>query len=148
MSNTPETVEGKILKDSKGRLQGARFVFGGMNFMTDPADLTVESGQCVDLCNVDVDDKANVSRRSGFVRTASGNITSAWANSNKIYCVMNNLICTVSGSIITPMVNSPIMLDKVEFKQVNNVVAYSDGVTIGIIENDTIFVFSDAIKFE
>ena len=143
-----DTIEGKVLETRSGVLQGAKFVFAGMNFMVDPADLTLESGQCVDICNCDVDHNANVSRRDGFTKYLGSNVTSAWANTTTIYCVVGGAICRVIDDIITPFSNSPIMLDKVEFKQVNNVVVYSDGVTIGLIEGNTLFVFSNTVNFD
>jgi len=141
------SVKGEILRDNNGNLSGARFAFAGMNFMVDPADIDLASGQCVDICNGDVDYAANVSRRSGSVLHLGGNITSAWANSDAIYCVENGKLCRVIDDAITPFANSPTMLDLVEFKQVNNVVVYSDGVTIGLIDAGELFVFSDTVRF-
>lgn len=139
--------KGQVKVDYRDNLIGASFAFAGMNFMVDPADLPIEGGQCVDICNCDIDYVANVSRRNGFEKYIDGNITSSWANSEFIYVVKDGLIGRIVDNNIVYFTNSPSMLPLVEFKQVNNIVVYSDGVTIGIIDGDTLFVFSKTVEF-
>jgi hypothetical protein len=84
--------KGDITKDRFGELQGARFNFAGMNFLTDQADITLESGQCVDLCNVDVDYAYNVSRRPGCTQVIPDHVTSLWEGDDNTYCVSDGLL--------------------------------------------------------
>ena len=84
---------GKISRDWKYELTGATFAFAGMNFMVDPADLPIDSGQCVDICNCDIDYKNNASRRKGFYRVASGNFANVWSNGTYMYCTKDNALC-------------------------------------------------------
>jgi len=133
---------GEIKNDGHGNLRGARFAFAGMNYMVDPADMTVESGQCVDICNCDIDSFNNISRRDGYQLVASGTITSAWANSNNIYCVQSSRLYTQINGTLIPISNSPIVLAQVEFKQVNNIVVFSDGLVIGCLDGVTCYTFT------
>lgn len=131
--------KGKILRDiQSNKLRGARFAFAGMNFMIDPADLPIEEGQCVDICNCDIDYKNNVSRRPGFQRIFIGNVQNAWANSDYVYCTIGNtlsyLIITGTTSQAYAIPGVPALYGIVEFKQVNNVVVFSDGLTMGILQ--------------
>ena len=140
--------KGKIKLDYRDNLQGASFAFNGMNFMVDPADLPIEDGQCVDICNCDIDSFANVSRRDGYTRITSGDIGSAWANQNGIYCAYNNQVCKIEGVNIIPFTNSPTVRTPLEFKQVNDVVIYSDGLVMGMIDSsNNLFVFSKEVEF-
>ena len=133
---------GKVITGYRDELKGAIFAFAGMNFMVDPADLPIEGGQCVDIKNCDVDSFANVSRRKGYTRYIAGNITTSWANTSKIFCVKANRICRVINNVVTEYSNSPTVLSAVEFKQVNDIVVFSDGLVIGCIVGDTLSVFS------
>ena len=141
------STKGTIKIGATGKLEGATFAFAGMNFMVDPADLPIEGGQCVDICNCDVDYQANVSRRDGYQRLVAGNITTSWANATTMYCVYLGKICTTDGTYTTPFVGCPDMLPHVEFKQVNDIVVFSDGVTIGLIEQGSLFVFANTAPF-
>jgi hypothetical protein len=139
---------GKVNTDSRGNLTGASFAFAGMNFMVDPADLPIESGMCVDICNCDIDSFQNVSRRNGSTLVVAGNITSAWANELYSYCVRGNRLCSFDGIAVTQISNSPVVASVVEFKQVNDVVAFSDGTTVGVLNGDAVTVFAAPQEFD
>ena len=140
---------GEILVTKKGELYGARFAFAGMNFMVDPADLPVEEGQCVDICNCDVDYKNNVSRRNGYTRVTSGTyLKNGWSNDTYTYVVANGVICSVEFPVdniasISAIPGIPVTTGNVEFKQVNDVVTFSDGVIAGILEGRVATLFTN-----
>ena len=56
-------------KDSSGKLLPTTFVFGGISNIIDPTNITIESNNCVDIINCDVDASASIQRRKGFQRT-------------------------------------------------------------------------------
>jgi hypothetical protein len=130
--------KGEILKQPySGKLRGARFAFAGMNFMVDPADLPVTEGQCVDILNCDVDYKNNISRRPGYTQVLAGDFTNAWSNNDYTYCVTSGTLCYVVFSpqpAVFAITGVPELHGNVEFKQVNDVVAFSDGITMGILD--------------
>lgn len=137
---------GKVNLDYKNNLTGAAFAFAGMNFMIDPADLPIESGQCVDICNCDIDYKNNVSRRNGFTSVYSGNVANGWANDNHIFCTLGGTLCYATVGIsnalsLFPIIGVPTLQGIVEFKQVNDVVFFSDGITAGLIDGVSATVF-------
>ena len=57
-----------------------RFSFAGMNTLADPASFDPKKGQCVDICNCDLDDEHNAIRRDGFNLVVAGDITSCWTS--------------------------------------------------------------------
>lgn len=144
--------KGEIIKNKyNGSLEGARFTFAGMNFMVDPADLSIEDGQMVDICNCDVDIKNNVSRRDGYTNILQGaNVHSVWSNNTYIYLVYNGILCSAAVQMnltppqvnLTSIVGVPNMNNPTEFKQVNDVVVFSDGTTMGVLEGLTATIIS------
>jgi len=128
--------KGSITLDYRGNLIGAQYAFAGMSFLIDPADIPIESGLCADICNCDIDYSYNVDRRNGSSLIVSGNITSAWSNNDYAYCVKDTFLSTFNGTTITQIDTTPLGAD-VEFKQVNDVVVFSDNTLIGVISNGT-----------
>lgn len=123
--------------DRSGRLDSARFSFGGMNFLVDPADIDIESGVCTDIKNCDVDYKQNAQRRKGYTRKLAVNATCSWANGTYAYNVVGGELYSFNGTTNTKLTSSPTGLGKCEFKQVNNIVVFSDGTQIGTINGTT-----------
>jgi hypothetical protein len=126
------------------------FAFGGMDNVSDPATVGKPDmvrvrdryTRCVDIVNCDIDDDAAASRRDGRALATAGNVTSAWSNGTETFCVMNRLLHTFDGANLTPVGNSPAVLPEVEFCQVNDVVAFSDLDTIGLIEDGVPYVIT------
>lgn len=122
-------------KDSQGKIERATFNFAGMNNIIDPADIDISKGEVIDGLNVDFNTMNNVSVRDGYSQVTSGTFYhSGWNNitRTRAYFVSNSIIYEWDG------VNPPIALltlsnnNQVEFCQVNNAVAYSNGVDFGI----------------
>lgn len=143
--------KGDIIEDRFGNLKGARFSFAGMNFMVDPADLPIEQGQCADICNCDVDNKDNVSRRDGFTQILSDNIDNAWSDGTETYCTINGRLTQLvydNGTFAKLTISGvPILHNKVEFKKVNNIVVFSDGLSIGTLDNGQVQLFDKSYFF-
>lgn len=136
---------GQINVDAKGNLESVQYSFAGMNFFVDPADITIESGQCPDIQNCDIDYAYNVSRRSGSLNIYANPIHCLWQGDIYTYCVSDGLLCKfIWGShtnsvspVLTQVTFTTIAVtNSCEFKQVNSVVYYSDGTVCGIIEDD------------
>jgi hypothetical protein len=137
---------GKIITDYRDNLKGAKFAFAGMNFMIDPADLPIESGQCVDICNCDIDNQSNVSRRTGSTLVTAGSISNAWSNNEMTYCTVANRLSSINMSTgqITTIGGVQALQNTVEFKQVNDVVVFSDSVIIGVLEGTVATIIANA----
>jgi len=129
--------KGSVTLDYRGNLLGAQFAFAGMSFLIDPADIDISTGLCADIVNCSIDYSYNVDRRSGSVRVASGNVTTAWANDTYIYCIKDNRLNTFNGTTFTQISNI-VLANHVEFKQVNNIVVFSDNSVIGYIDGTTV----------
>ncbi len=120
-----------------------RFSFAGMNTLADPASFDPKKGQCVDICNCDLDDEHNAIRRDGFSLVVAGDITSAWTSKDGVtYCVYSGHLCTFDGSAVTVLDDDLTVLPNCEFEQVNDVVVFSDNVKIGIIEGNSATLIS------
>ena len=117
-----------------------RFTFAGMNNIADPANFDMEKGQCVDICNCDLDDKHSMSRRSGFRLVTPGHVTSCWTSplSGVTYCVHGTHLCTFNGTTVSVLTSEFTVLSDCNFEQVNNVVVFSDGQKIGIIDGSIV----------
>ncbi len=116
-----------------------RFSFAGMNTLADPASFDPKKGQCVDICNCDLDDEHNAIRRDGFNLVVAGDITSCWTSKDDVtYCVSGGHLCTFNGLIVTALTTAFTVLAACEFEQVNDVVAFSDNEKIGIIDGATV----------
>lgn len=116
-----------------------RFSFAGMNTLADPASFDPKKGQCVDICNCDLDDEHNAIRRDGFNLVVAGDITSCWTSKDDVtYCVSGGHLCTFNGLIVTALTTAFTVLAACEFEQVNDVVAFSDNEKIGIIDGGTV----------
>ena len=126
-----------------------RIQFAGMNTLSDPASIDAlnpkskQYGQCIDICNCDLDDENNAISRDGFTLIAAGNITSAWTSTTGItYCISNGKICTFDGSAVT-VLEPDLPVDPVcEFAQVNDIVVFSDNTQIGLIEGNDVSLVS------
>lgn len=124
-----------IQRDWQQKLTGCFYGFGGINNVIDPSNLDIEKGELVDAVNVDLDNTNSASRRAGYVRRLAGNYHSGWSNDS------NTLSYFVSDSIVYEWdgVNVPIPIEflssnnRCEFCQVNNVVAFSNGIDFGVI---------------
>lgn len=112
-----------------------RFSFAGMNTLADPASFDPKKGQCVDICNCDLDDEHNAIRRDGYNLVVAGDITSCWTSKDNVtYCISGGHICTFNGLVVTTMTTAFTVLAACEFEQVNDVVVFSDNEKIGIID--------------
>ena len=130
------------------------FAFGGLDNISDPASVGVPDAsmwvqdqaytQCVDLKDVDVDNDLNAARREGSTLVTSAGITSSWSNGALAYCVASGLLFTFNGTDLSLMDNSPSLLPVVEFCQVNDIVVFSDGTTIGCIDGGVITVINSS----
>jgi hypothetical protein len=116
-----------------------RFSFAGMNTLADPASFDPKKGQCVDICNCDLDDEHNAIRRDGFNLVVAGDVTSCWTSKDDVtYCVFGGHLCTFNGLIVTTLTTAFTVLAACEFEQVNDVVVFSDNEKIGIIDGATV----------
>jgi hypothetical protein len=122
-----------------------RFSFAGINNLADPASIdcfngkSKQYGQCVDICNCDLDDEHNAIRRAGFSLVEEGDITSCWTSKDNVtYCVYGGNLCTFNGSIVTVLTTAFTVLAACEFAQVNDVVVFSDNAKIGVISGATV----------
>lgn len=124
--------------NSRGELEGVRFAFGGMNLFIDPVDLEVESGMAVDLMNLNVDYAQNTFRRDGYRRVLDLPVSSAWSIEEHAYFVSNGKLFRYNGDATHELSgNRSISLrGRTEFKQVNEIVMFSDGYTIGYIDEN------------
>lgn len=125
------------------------FTFGGMDNTHDPASVGAPNRSlilqdraytgCTDIVNCDVDDHDNLSRRDGYSLLAAGNVTSAWGGADA-YCVVDGLLHRLAPGILAPIGNSPTFHGRVDFAQVNDIVAFSDDYTIGYLKDSVPFV--------
>lgn len=123
-----------IQHDWKGGLTGCQYTFAGINNIIDPSNLDVESGEVVDAVNVDFDNTNSVNRRFGYSRVLIGDYHSAWENDTKTlaYMVSGGYIYEFDGT--NSMAVMPVTPGlRMEFVQVNDVVAYSNGIDFGIL---------------
>lgn len=134
--------KGKINVNRYGELEGAQYAFAGMNFFIDPADLDIESGQCHDICNCDIDYMFNVSRRKGYTQLLTFEISNLWSNGVQTFARDHNgnLVAVdfdVPELVTLLVAAAPIAVTtNLEFKQVNNIVVFSDGVIMGSIDTN------------
>jgi len=134
--------KGQIVTDRVGALQAAQYSFAGMNFLTDPADITIESGQCVNLQNCDVDYAYNASRRNGSTQVYNQPVHALWEGDSATYCVVDSILSRFDWDNNEPIYIldedlAPITVeDTIEFKQVNDIVFYTDGTKCGVILSD------------
>jgi hypothetical protein len=141
--------KGAVKTTKAGVLYGATLAFAGMNFMADPASLTIESGMCTDIKDCDVDNYNNVSRRNGFKKIAYGDIANAWSNGDNVFCTLNGYVSymdfvdATTVEIIT-FNDTPVLLGNVVFKQVNDIVYFTDGHVAGIIDALNMTIFADS----
>lgn len=126
-------VKGGINTDYRGKLLGASYMFAGLNNIIDPYNLPLDKGWLPKANNVDIDNTNSISRRSGYVsRLTTTAAHSGWSNGKIAYYVDGAYLKSFDGAsvktidIITPNL-------KMYFKQVNNVIAYSNGIESGII---------------
>jgi hypothetical protein len=124
-----------IKRDNQNRLIGAQYIFGGMNNIIDPTCLELETGKVIDGVNVDFDNLDAASLRRGYTIVYSGSFHSGWNNNEKttIYMVSNSWIYEFDGEGAPYAIIQLSNNNRCEFCQVNNVVAYSNGVDFGII---------------
>lgn len=122
-----------------------RLLTAGMNTVADPASInnlnpkSAQYGQCVDICDCDLDDEHNPSRRDGFLLVAGVAVSSAWTSKAGVtYCVSGGYLCTFDGAEVTPLTTDFTVLAECEFEQVNDVVVFSDNEKIGIISGSTV----------
>jgi hypothetical protein len=119
------------------------FAFGGMDNVSDAAGVGVPEAtsrnpvysQCVDIVNCTVDNDLRAVSRDGSSLITAANVTSGWSNGTESFCVTNLLLHTFDGANLNPIGNSPAMLAAVEFCQVNDVTAFSDVNTIGVLQD-------------
>lgn len=120
------------------------FKFAGMNTLADPAAIACfngkssQYGQCVDICNCDIDDEHNAISRDGFSLVQESAAAGARTIDGVTYCVSGGHLCTFDGSLLTTLTVAFTVLDGTEFVAVNNVVAFSDGEKYGIIDGATV----------
>jgi hypothetical protein len=121
------------------------FKFGGMNSVAEATSFRPVGGkyvQCTDIVDCDVDRQLNLASRDGYSLVTAGNVTSAWGNGTLTYAVMNLLLHSYDGANLNPVGNSPAMLATAEFCQVNDVIAFSDNNTIGILQDNVPYVIT------
>ena len=130
------------------------FTFGGMDNVSDPVSVGAPDDsaystrskhtykQCVDLVNCDVDNDLNALRREGSALVAAGNVTSSWSNGVDTFCVMERQIYRMVDDALYLMGNSPNLNSPVEFCQVNDIVLFSDNLTIGYIKDTVPYILS------
>ena len=124
----------RIIKDDRGVLHGAVFGFAGMTDLIDATSIPVDSGQCVDIVNCDLDDEHNASRRAGYTKVSATVATSFSGQ----YCVSGGYLCSFDGATVTPLTTAFSVLATCEFKAVNDVTVFSDNEKIGIINGATV----------
>lgn len=130
------------------------FLFGGMNNADDPAsigrpDTTARVRdraytQCADIVNCDIDDNLVATRREGGTLLISAQITSAWSGDAGALLITgeHNHLHTYVGGMLTVLGNSPALQPDVEFCQVNDIVVFSDGITMGYIESNIPYIIT------
>ena len=121
------------------------FKFAGMNNIADPTSIdalnpkSAQYGQCVDICNCDIDNAHNAISREGCTLAFTGNVSSCWTSSDgTTYCVYGGHLCTTNGITVTPLTLAFTVLSTCEFEQVNDIVVFSDNVKIGTIDAGTV----------
>lgn len=126
-------IKGGISTDYRGTLQGATYMFAGLNNIIDPYNLPLDKGWLPKADNVDIDNTNSISRREGYVsRLTTTASHSGWSDGKLAYFIDDVYLKSFDGSttkvidIVTPNL-------KMYFKQVNNVIAYSNGIESGII---------------
>ena len=129
---------GRVKKDDSGILRGAVFGCAGINILSDPTSIAVESGQCVAIVNCDIDDEHNATRREGSIKVGTAIIAAAKTIRGVVYCVSGGYLCTFNGTAATPLTTDFTVLDTCEFEDVNAAVVFSDTAKIGIIEGSVV----------
>jgi hypothetical protein len=119
--------------------------FTGINNVEDPVG--VDNTEAVSIVNADPDYEGNLSLRPGQLTVLAGSYHSGWSNPynpREGYFINGTLLnrLNLNGSI-TPVRFDMIPNIPVAFCQVNDVVAYSNGLLFGVIENgvDTVPFF-------
>ena len=126
-------IKGGIDTDYKGQLQGATFMFSGLNNVLDPYNLPIDKGWLPKADNVDIDNTNSISRRGGYASSiASTTAHSGWSNNKYAYYVDGSYLKSFNGTtattvdVVTPRV-------RMWYVQANDVVVYSNGIESGII---------------
>lgn len=123
----------------------ATIKFKGINNTADPVSL--KPGECIDITDAYFDNAKALTRRDGYTSIASGNYANGWSNGTFTYCTVGTALCYLvfndSLGIVVPVAVYGVgaILGALEFKQVNNVVAFSDGNIAGILDGYTAFLF-------
>jgi len=124
-----------IQRDWQQKLTGCQYAFAGIDNITDPSNLDISQGKVVDGFNAYFDNTNSAKRRAGYILRQPGKYHSGWNNDLKTiaYMIKDEFIYAFDGS--TPYVVAAITMGhlRMEFCQVNNVVAYSNTVDFGII---------------
>ena len=124
-----------VQRDWQNKLTGCQYVFAGMNNIIDPTNLDLETGKVVDGINVDFDNTNSANTRTGYTRRFAGTFHSGWNNDTKTlaYMVKDGWIYEFDGTA-APYALIPVTTnDRMEFCQVNDVIAYSNGTDFGVI---------------
>jgi hypothetical protein len=125
-----------VQRDWQGKLTGCQYVFNGINNIIDPLNLNIDEGDVVDGINVVFDNTKSVARRTGYATVYSGDYHSGWSNDNKTlaYMVSGTNVYEYDGTSAPYIVYTGLTsTNRMEFCQVNDVVAFSNGVDFGII---------------
>lgn len=124
-----------VQRDWQNKLTGCQYIFSGMNNIIDPTNLDLEAGKVVDGINVDFDNTNSANTRSGYTRKYTGTFHSGWGNDTKslAYMVKDGWIYEFDGTQAPYALIQVSNNDRMEFCQVNDVVAYSNGTDFGII---------------
>jgi hypothetical protein len=124
-----------IKRDLQGKLIGAQYIFGGMNNIIDPTCLEIETGKVIDGVNVDFDNLNATSLRRGYTKVYNGSFHSGWNNNEKttVYMVSNGWIFEFDGKAAPYAIVQLSNNNRCEFCQVNDTVAYSNGMDFGLI---------------
>ncbi len=128
-----------VQRDYKGTLTGCAYAFGGINNIIDPSNIDIDQGKVVDAINIDFDNTNSASRRYGYSRfyaPLTGYFHSGWSNDAKTvaYMVKDEWIYELDIDDTLPLAIIEVTPNlRMEFVQVNDVIAYSNGVDFGII---------------
>lgn len=125
-----------INKDRYGKLLGVEYTFSTMNNVNNELRMPLEKGHCAELTNVHVNSDSSVITRRGYTKVSEAVAHSAFStsNSNKVYIVVGNIIYNYTATGMSPikvLSNS----ERCVFIEVNDVILYSNGTDIGVIED-------------
>lgn len=125
-----------------------KYVFGGVNNVLDPMELgAIEDArrplvsEMISASNVDISDRRAVRRRKGYTSVlASTTAHSLWATTDETQAFyvdsgyLKRLNSDYTGTNITAVTANT----KMAFCEVNNVIAYSNGVDFGVIDGGVV----------